>query len=121
MAKILIIEDNSTMGEGMLEILQKEGHLVDLAYQGEQGVILIKRHQYDLIFCDMRLPDMSGLEVLAEHQSSKSKAKFVFITAFGNIELAVECIKKGAYDFIPKPFTPNVLREKVIEYTQKKE
>lgn len=121
MAKILIIEDNATMGEGMLEILQKEGHAVDLAYQGNQGIILLKQNSYDLVFCDMRLTDMSGLEVLAEHQGSQSKAKFVFITAFGNIELAVECIKKGAYDFIPKPFTPNVLREKVIEYIEKKQ
>ncbi|MCI5071642.1 response regulator [bacterium] len=119
MAKILIIEDNATMGEGMLEILQKEGYVVDLAYKGQQGITLLKRSHYDLIFCDMRLTDISGLEVLAEHQSIQSKAKFVFITAFGNIELAVECIKKGAYDFIPKPFTPKLLREKALEYTQK--
>ena len=107
MAKILIIDDERAIRRALREILEFEKFEVDEAENGKEGVDKAKAELYDIIFCDIKMPEMDGMEVLDELLKSKVETPVIMISGHGNIETAVLAIKKGAYDFIEKPLDLN--------------
>ena len=113
MSKILIIDDNDTMREGMAAIIKKLSYECDEAKDGNQGVTLIKGNDYDLVVTDYRMAGLNGIEVLKRIKKHSPKTEVMVITAYGSIELAVEAMKYGAVDFITKPFSHDEFKLKV--------
>ena len=111
--RILIVEDNEAMSEGMAQVLVKCGHEVFRAAGGSQALALLEQRKIDLVISDYRLPGMDGLEFLQKSRSRWPELEFMMITAYGTIELAVNAMKAGAWDFIPKPFDKETLKLKV--------
>lgn len=107
MSKILVIDDERSIRNTLKEILEFEKYEVDEAEDGAQGIKLAQKNKYDIIFCDIKMPKMDGLEVLDKLISEGIDSQVVMISGHGNIETAVESIKKGAYDFIEKPLDLN--------------
>ena len=107
MAKILIIDDERSIRRALREILEFENFEVDEAEDGLDGLEKAKAQFYDIIFCDIKMPKMDGMEVLSELQKEKVESPIIMISGHGNIETAVEAIKKGAFDFIEKPLDLN--------------
>ncbi len=103
MAKILIIDDERSIRATLREILEYEKYEVDEAADGEEGWVKIKGNSYDLALCDVKMPKMDGIELLEKVQKLGKDIQMIMISAHGNIETAVEAVKKGAYDFIEKP------------------
>ena len=103
MSKILIIDDEKVIRSTLKEILEYEKFQVDEAQDGAEGLAKIQDGDYDLVLCDVKMPKMDGLEVLAKVKDFDKAPQFIMISAHGSIETAVEATKKGAFDFIPKP------------------
>ncbi len=106
MAKILIIDDERAIRNTLKEILEFEEYEIDVAEDGEKGLTMAQNGEYDLIYCDIKMPGKDGMEVLAQYGG---KCPMVMISGHGNIETAVEAIKLGAFDFITKPIDLNRL------------
>ena len=102
MTKILIIDDEAPIRRVLRDILENENYQVDDAATGMDALQLIKEHEFDAIFCDIKMPEMDGIEVL-EAIRKDSDVPVIMLSGHGTIETAVEAIKKGAFDFIPKP------------------
>jgi two-component system, NtrC family, nitrogen regulation response regulator NtrX len=109
MAKILVVDDERSIRNTLKDILEFEKHQVELAENGKQAIELIQNQVFDLIFSDIKMPEMDGIELLGLLQEKGIEAPIVMISGHGNIETAVECIKKGAFDFIVKPIDLNRL------------
>lgn len=103
MAKILIIDDEQSIRTTLREILEYEKYEIDEAKDGEEGIKKIEKEDYDLVLCDVKMPKLDGIEVLEKSHQMGKEVPFVMISAHGTIETAVDAVKKGAYDFIPKP------------------
>ncbi|MGC1241611.1 MAG: sigma-54 dependent transcriptional regulator [Chryseosolibacter sp.] len=104
MSKILLIEDDAKIRTILKEILQEKNHEVDEAGDGQEGFKKLEQNIYDLCICDIKMPKMDGLEVLDRTKEAGIATNFVVISAHGNIDIAVEAVKKGAFDFLQKPF-----------------
>jgi DNA-binding NtrC family response regulator len=109
MAKILVIDDERSIRSTLKDILEFEKHQVTLAENGRQGLEAAQNGVFDLIFSDIKMPEMDGIELLGHLNDINIEAPIVMISGHGNIETAVECIKKGAFDFIVKPIDLNRL------------
>jgi two-component system, NtrC family, nitrogen regulation response regulator NtrX len=109
MAKILIIDDERSIRNTLKDILEFEKHQITLAENGKQGLEAVQNGIFDLIFSDIKMPEMDGIELLSLLIEKEIEAPVVMISGHGNIETAVECIKKGAFDFIEKPIDLNRL------------
>jgi two-component system nitrogen regulation response regulator NtrX len=107
MAKILIIDDERAIRRALREILEFEGFEIDEAENGKEGVDKAKSGGYEIIFCDIKMPLMDGMEVLDELLNAKVETPLIMISGHGNIDTAVQAIKKGAFDFIEKPLDLN--------------
>jgi two-component system, NtrC family, nitrogen regulation response regulator NtrX len=107
MAKILIIDDERAIRRALREILEFEDFQVDEAENGVEGLEKAKNTLYDIIFCDIKMPQMDGMEVLDALTAQKIESPVIMISGHGNIETAVDAIKKGAFDFIEKPLDLN--------------
>ena len=107
MAKILVIDDERSIRNTMKDILEFERHKVVLAENGRVGLDTALNEEFDLIFSDIKMPEMDGMELLDQLQEKEVEAPVVMISGHGNIGTAVECIKKGAFDFIEKPIDLN--------------
>ncbi len=106
--KILIIDDERSIRNSLGEILTDEGYTVDTAESGAEGLRLAGATHYDIIFCDIKMPGgLDGMEVLGKLMEEGTDSAVVMISGHGDIETAVECIKKGAFDFIQKPLDLN--------------
>ncbi len=116
--RILIVEDNDSMREAMLQILQNAGYAIETVADGPEGVDQIRSREWDLVITDYKLPRLDGLTLLKECKSRRPKTEVLVITAFGTIELAVEAMKIGAWDFITKPFSKDALLLKVGRATE---
>ncbi len=103
MAHILIIDDERSIRSTLKEILEFEKYQVDEAKDGEEGMALIEKNNYDLVLCDIKMPKMDGMEVLEKALELGKDTQFIMVSAHGSIETAVEATKKGAFDFIQKP------------------
>ena len=107
MTKILVIDDERPIRSTLKEILEFEKFTVETAEDGKAGLDLILKNKYDLILCDIKMPKMDGMEVLDKIVENNIETPVVMISGHGNVETAVEAIKKGAYDFIQKPLDLN--------------
>jgi len=107
MARLLIIDDEASIRRTLKEILEFENYTVDVAEDGVQGVAAAKKNTYDAIFCDIKMPQMDGLEVLDTLKADGVPTPMIMISGHGNIETAVDSIRKGAFDFIEKPLDLN--------------
>lgn len=104
MSKILIIEDDNKIRAILKEILEEKDHDVDEAADGQEGFKKLEQGIYDLCLCDIKMPKMDGLEVLDKSKEAGIPTNFIIISAHGTIDVAVEAVKKGAFDFLQKPF-----------------
>ena len=103
MPRILTIDDEKAIRFALKDILELEGYQVDQAEDGPTGLDMLIQQKYDVVLCDIKMPRMDGLEVLERARTLAPDAAFIMLSAHGNIELAVEATKKGAFDFLPKP------------------
>ena len=117
--KILVIDDEKYIRHSMQEILMDEGYTVDLAEDGSVGVEMLQKEHYDVVFCDIKMPVMDGMEVLAKINELQIETSVVMISGHGDIDTAVECIKSGAFDFIQKPLDLNRILITVKNATDK--
>jgi two-component system, NtrC family, nitrogen regulation response regulator NtrX len=104
MSKILIIEDDRKIRAILKEILEEKDHEVEEAADGEEGYRKLEQGAFDLCLCDIKMPKMDGLEVLEKTKEAGIGTNFIIISAHGTIDVAVEAVKKGAFDFLQKPF-----------------
>ena len=107
MTKILVIEDGRSIRRSMKDILQYEGHEVVLAENGMEGLVSVKSEKPDIVFCDIKMPKMEGIEVLERIKEFSADTPVIMISGHGTIDTAIEAIRKGAYDFIEKPLDLN--------------
>jgi two-component system phosphate regulon sensor histidine kinase PhoR len=108
--KILVIDDEAGIRRGCDRVLRSQGYRVLMAETGEQGLEILQRQpDIDLVLVDLRMPGISGFEFLIQAREIAAETVFVMITAYATIESAVEATKRGAYDFIAKPFAPDGL------------
>ena len=104
MAHLLIVDDEQSIQASLKEILEYEGHKVALAGTGMDGVLAATKTAFDAIFCDVKMPQMDGLDVLDMLAKKGVSTPVVMISGHGTVDTAVQALKKGAYDFIQKPF-----------------
>lgn len=107
MMKILVIDDERSIRNSMKDILQYEGHEVILAENGMEGLVSVKSEKPDIVFCDIKMPKMEGIEVLERIKEFSADTPVIMISGHGTIDTAIEAIRKGAYDFIEKPLDLN--------------
>ena len=107
MSKILIVDDEAAIRSALKEVLEYEGFSISEAPDGETALKMVLKESFDLIFCDIKMPKLDGLDFLSELKKEDIQVPVVMITGHGTIDTAVEAIKRGAYDFIQKPLDLN--------------
>ncbi len=120
--KVIVIDDEAIMRDGSSRILAKENMAVVTAENGEEGLAKVKESpdDFDVMLLDLMMPGMSGMEVLEQVREIAPSLLVIVVTGYATVDTAVEAMKKGAYDFIPKPFTPDQLRIVVHRALEKK-
>lgn len=108
---ILIVEDEPELGKVLLESLSQNGYMVHLAENAEKALKLFTHKAFDLVIADVRLPDMSGLQLLDNIKNQSLPTPVILMTGFGTVQNAVEAMKKGAFDYILKPFSLEILEQ----------
>ena len=103
MPKILVIDDEKPIRDALHNILTAELYHVDIVENGKKGLEMLNENDYDVVLCDIKMPGMDGLEVMAKATEIAPEVPFILISGHGTIEIAVEAVRKGAYDFISKP------------------
>jgi DNA-binding NtrC family response regulator len=123
MASILIVDDKASMRRMLKEALESRGHDCRVAQSGSDALLLLKKGATDLVLSDLRMPDISGLELLRELRDASTNVAFVLMTAYGSVETAVEAMRLGASDFLTKPFSLDhlsVVVEKALKFRELK-
>jgi len=118
MSSILVIDDKDSMRKMVSQTLAEEGYLVDSAPNGPEGIEKARAKTYDLVITDLKMPDMDGLDVVSGIKEINNETSVIVMTAYGTIETAVSAMKKGAYDFLTKPFDTDhmlVLVDKALQ------
>ena len=116
--RILVVDDELIVRESLIGWLKKSGYEVAGAEGGRSALAMLKEQEYDLIFLDIKMPDMGGIEVLDHIKTDYPHSMVVMITAYGSVETAVEAMKRGANDYLMKPFEPEqlvLLVEKLLQ------
>src|SRR3954447_14633309 len=119
MANFLIVDDELGMRQFLTHLFQREGHIVRVAENGHAALEQIRQLAPDLIVCDIRMPDMSGVDLLREVRALLPEVEVVMMTAFANVDTAREAFLLGAYDFVQKPFDNDLLKETVARALKK--
>ncbi len=119
MANVLIVDDELGMRQFLTHLLQREGHNVRVAENGREGMDRLREQTVDLILSDVRMPDMSGIELLRSARELLPEVEVIMMTAFANVDTAREAFLLGAYDFVQKPFDNDLLKETVTRALQK--
>ena len=109
-ASILVIDDEESMRDSCQQALSREGNTVEVAEDGATGLAMLQKRPFDLVILDLKMPGLSGMEVLQRIREEAPEIVVIVITGYATVESAVEAMKQGAYDFIPKPFIPESLR-----------
>ncbi len=109
-ANILIIDDEESIQDSLRQVLRKEGFQVKIAKDGHEGLALFNSENYQAVFLDLRLPGIKGMQVLSQIKETNPETPVIIITGYASIESAVEAIKRGAFDYMAKPFTPEEVR-----------
>ena len=105
--RILITEDDRAIRRAIRDVLEMEGHLVDEAEHGEEALAKFEQTSYDVLFCDIKMPRMDGLELMEALREQGHQPEIIVMSGHGNIEMAVKALRLGAYDFIEKPLNLN--------------
>ncbi|HEX3044082.1 MAG TPA: response regulator [Bacillota bacterium] len=115
MKKVLVVDDTKNIRNLLTTCLEVEGYQVFTATDGKEALEMIRRERYDLIFLDIKLPEVSGTEVLRKIREGKIHTPVVIMTAFGTVRNAVECTRLGAVAYLQKPFTADKIRNTLAE------
>lgn len=118
--KILIVDDSKNIRITIQHLLENENHEFDIAMNGEEALDKILTNEFDLVFLDIRMPTLDGMEVLREIRKKGNKTPVVILSAYGTVDNAVEAMKLGVVDFMTKPFTPAEIRE-LLQSFEKRE
>src|SRR5882672_5354336 len=121
MAKILVVDDQEMMRDSLAATLAREGHEVVAAGDGQAGVSRLGAGKFDLLISDLKMPKMTGIELLAEAKKIRPEMPVVLMTAFATVSTAVEAMKLGAYDYIQKPFDGEEIKhlvERTLEHNR---
>lgn len=108
---ILVVDDEKNIRMTVVHALETDGFHVESAITGEEALLMLEASPFDLVFLDLKMPGLDGIEVLRRAKRSWPEIRVVVITAHGTVDNAVEAMKLGAADFIQKPFTPDEIRE----------
>ena len=103
-AHILVVDDDKNLADDLVMYLSKFGYRATPAYGGREGLDKFEQGDFQLVITDLKMPDMDGMELMEAVKALDSRVTVMVITGYGTIESAVEALKRGAYDFIPKPF-----------------
>ena len=112
---ILVMEDDLSVANGLEMVLSEEGYTVNLAGTGELALEAFKQKRFDLLVADLRLPDIDGMEVIKQVKEAKPETEVIVITGYGTTATAVEAMKLGVHDFLPKPFTEDQIKASINE------
>jgi DNA-binding response OmpR family regulator len=115
---ILVVDDKRNIRNNLGMVLEAEGYKVDTASNGDEALLRVKEGRYDIVFADIQMPKMDGLELLRYLRGLRPKMPVVMLTAYGTVSRAVEAMKLGAVDFIEKPFDPKsvlLLCEEILQ------
>src|SRR5258708_3752943 len=121
MARILICDDQEMMRDSLAGVLAREGHEISAGSGGAAAIAKVETAGYDLVITDLRMPRMTGMELLAEAKKIRAEMPVVLMTAFATVQTAVEAMKMGAYDYIQKPFDGDevkILVERTLEHSR---
>jgi DNA-binding NtrC family response regulator len=118
--KILIVDDSKNIRITIQHLLENENHEFDIAMNGKEALDKILTNEFDLVFLDIRMPTLDGMEVLREIRKKGNKTPVVILSAYGTVDNAVEAMKLGVVDFMTKPFTPTEIRE-LLQSFEKRE
>ena len=113
--KILIVDDDDSLRESMVSILESEGYMLDVAKSGQEAELKIRNNVYNLILLDIRLPDISGIELLAKINEYSFHMKKIILTGFPDTDSAIKSVNKKADAYLVKPFDPEKLLEVIAE------
>ena len=119
-AKILVIDDETIVHESCNRILTEEGYAIESAFTGQEGFTKMEEETYDLVITDLKMPGISGMEALKKIKEDNPNVGIIMITGYSTAETAVEAMKLGAFDYLPKPFTPDELTAVVSKALEKK-
>jgi DNA-binding response OmpR family regulator len=119
-ASILVIDDESIVQESCRRILVPEGYAVESAYTGQEGLGRLADASFDLVITDLKMPGISGMEALKKIKHDDPDVGIIMITGYSTTDTAVEAMKLGAFDYLPKPFTPDELMAAVSKALEKK-
>ena len=117
--KILVVDDEQGLCAGLQEALRREGYLVDATTDSPEALELARQRLYNLVISDIKMPGLNGLELLSQVRARHRDTLFILMTAYGTVENAVEAMKQGAYDYLPKPIDMKRLRaivQKALEF-----
>ena len=120
MSFILIVDDELSMREFLKILLEKDGHTVEIAAEAASALKAAAENDFDLVISDIRMPGMTGLEMLAELKNNKPDLPVIMITAFASPEDAVNAMKNGAFDYITKPFKVDEIKRIIKSATIRK-
>ena len=115
---ILVVDDDLSMREFLDIMLAGEGYKVACAETGRQAISMIKKTDFDLLLCDIRLGDITGLDVLRASKKRNQNTVVIMISAYATTETAVEAMNEGAYDYVPKPFDNEELKQTIAKALQ---
>jgi two-component system, NtrC family, response regulator PilR len=119
-AHLLIVDDERSMRELLEYMLSREGYAISLAENGRKAVEMVTANDYDLILCDIRLGDITGLEVLRAAKQKSPQSIVIMISAYATTETAVEAMNDGAYDYVPKPFDNEEIKQTIANALERK-
>ena len=106
-SKILVIDDEEIVGESLRKIFKDEGYEIDTASTGQEGLRKARSMSFDLMVVDLKMPDISGLDVIEVLRKEQPDTMTILITGYSSIDSAIKALKIGAFDYVPKPFTPD--------------
>ncbi|HMA66494.1 MAG TPA: response regulator [Desulfosalsimonadaceae bacterium] len=112
-AEILLMEDEVVVAEGVRMVLDEEGYHVKIADTGQKALDELGGKNYDLLVADLRLPDIDGMDVIKKTRETNTDTNVIVITGYGTVDIAVEAMRLGVADYIPKPFTEEQIRSSV--------
>lgn len=119
MQNILVIDDDKDICTVLSNFLVKSSYTVACAYTGAEGIHLLRMNEYDLILCDFKLPDLTGIELLQKIKVLDAKVAVIIITGYSDVKTAVETFRYGANDYITKPLYPDELLASIKETISK--
>jgi len=117
--RILITEDDRAIRRAIRDILEMEGHQIDEAENGEEALKKFEDVSFDVLFCDIKMPKMDGLELMRALRELGHQPEIIVMSGHGNIEMAVKALRLGAYDFIEKPLNLNRILVAINHLTEK--